>query len=263
MMQNAPIETVEKQDTLFVASLEKGMRVMAAFNAYRTELGLKDLAEAIGLDKSATQRLANTLYRIGYLDKDPSSRRFRPSLKFLELAAAYQWSDPFVQLAMPKLIELSQTLGERVNAARPMGTDIIYVIRIPTRLTSFAAMLIGKRVPALSSSSGRIMLAHCDEATRREALETWPIEQITSHTVTDRAQIAREINEAGALGYAVTLNQNMNNEIGIAAPVFNKAGAVAGTVQCSVSSLKWSLEKVRVEIAPRLTVVAASIILPR
>ncbi|MGR6429408.1 IclR family transcriptional regulator [Rhizobium sp. PAMB 3174] len=253
----------KKQDTLFVGSLEKGMRIMAAFGLHHAELGLTELAELTKLDKSAAQRLANTLHKIGYLEKDPDSRRFRPSLKFLELAASYLSSDPFVQLAMPKLIELSRSLGERVNAARPMGSDIIYVVRIPTQLTSFAAMVVGRRVQALSSSSGRIMLAHFDEARRKEALETWPIDQITSKTVTDRSQIAREVEEAAALGYGIAVNQNIINEIGIAAPVFTKGGEVGGTVQCSVSSLKWSLDRVHKEIAPQLMEVANSIVLPR
>ena len=253
----------EKQDTLFVGSLEKGMRVMAAFAAHHAELGLTELAEIIQLDKSATQRLTNTLHKIGYLEKDPETRRFRPSLKFLELAAAYLWSDPFVQLAMPKLIELSRSLGERVNAARPMGSDIIYVVRIPTQLTSFSAMLVGKRVQALSSSSGRIMLAHLDKKRREEALATWPIDQVTSKTITDRAIIAKEVEEAGIRGYGVAVDQNIINEIGIAAPVYTRAGEIAGTVQCSISSLKWSLKRVHSDIAPRLTEVANSIILPR
>lgn len=253
----------EKQDTLFVGSLEKGMRIMAAFGAHRAELGLTELAEIIELDKSAAQRLTNTLHKIGYLDKDPETRRFRPSLRFLELAAAYQWSDPFVQLVMPKLIHLSRNLGERVNAARPIGSDIMYVVRIPTQLTSFSAMLIGRRVQALSSSSGRIILAHFDPERRKEALETWPIDQITPKTVTDRSMIAREVDEAAARGYGMAISQNILNEIGIAAPVFNKAREVAGTVQCSVSSLKWSVEKVHAEIAPQLIEVANSIVLPR
>lgn len=253
----------EKQDTLFVGSLEKGMRVMAAFSAHRTELGLTELAEIVGLDKSSAQRLTNTLHKIGYLDKDAETRRFRPSLKFLELAAVYLWSDPFVQLAMPKLIELSRSIGERFNAARPMGTDIIYVVRIPTQLTSFSAMLVGKRVQALSTSSGRVMLAHFDEAHRTQALETWPIEQITPKTITDRATIAREVEEAAAQGYSIAVSQQIINEIGIAAPVFDKTGAVAGTIQCSVSNLKWTVEQVRKDIAPHLMEVANSIILPR
>ena len=252
-----------KQDTLFVGSLEKGMRVMSAFDGNHPELGLSEIAAIIGLDKSATQRLTNTLHKTGYLIKDPESRRFRPSLRFLELAYSYFWSDPLVQLTIPKLIELGRTLGERVNAARLDGHEIVYVIRIPTQFTSFSAMLVGRRVPALTTSSGRILIANFSEERRRHAIETWPLVPATAKTTLDRTVIAAEIDEAAAQGYAIAASQNILNEIGIAAPLFNAAGEPVATVQCSVSALKWSLERVRAEIAPSLIEVANSIQLPR
>jgi IclR family pca regulon transcriptional regulator len=256
----APLK--EKQDTLFVGSLDKGMRIMSAF-VHRSELGLGELVEMVGLDKSAVQRLTNTLHKTGYLDKDPETRRFRPSLKFLELAYAYFSADPLVQLAMPKLIDLGHALGERVNAARLDGSDIVYVIRIPTQLTNFSAMLVGRRVQALTTSSGRILVANFDKERRRQAIETWPLDPVTPKTTLDRAELAAEIEAAAVRGYGLAISQNILNEIGIAAPLFNAAREPVATVQCSVSSLKWSLERVHAEIAPSLIEVANSIQLPR
>ncbi|OZB09623.1 MAG: IclR family transcriptional regulator, partial [Marinobacter sp. 34-60-7] len=82
----------KKQNTLFVGSLAKGLRLLRAFDETHTELSLGDLAQRTGLDKSAVQRLANTLHIEGMLDKDPITRRFRPSHAWLELAYAYYWS---------------------------------------------------------------------------------------------------------------------------------------------------------------------------
>lgn len=255
--------TREKQDTLFVGSLEKGMRVLYAFNEHRTVLGLTEIAELTGLDKSAVQRLTNTLHKVGYLNKDPESRRYSPSIKFLELGNAYLWADPLVQLAMPKLIELGRLLSERVNVARLAGREIVYVVRIPTQLTAFGAMVAGRRLPALTTSSGRAMIARMSEAERKEAVETWPIRVVTSKTTTDRRKIAEAIEDAVACGYGLTHSENIMNEIGIAAPVLSGDGRPVATVQCSVSSLKWSVDRVRAEIAPHLIEVANSIHLPK
>lgn len=254
--------TKEKQDTLFVGSLEKGMRILSVFDERHSALGLTEIAALTGLDKSAAQRLTNTLHKIGYLNKDPASRRYGPSLKFLELGNAYLWSDPLVQLAMPKLIELGRKLGERVNVARLDGHEIVYVIRIPTQLTSFGAMIAGRRLSALTTSSGRAMIACFAPEERKKAVETWPITAVTSKTTLDRAKIAAAIEEAAACGYGLTQSENILNEIGIAAPILASDRRPVATVQCSVSSLKWSIEKVRSEIAPHLIEVANSIHLP-
>lgn len=252
----------EKQDTLFVSSLEKGMRVLAAFTQRHSEMGFLELAEATGLEKSAAQRLINTLHKIGYLNRNPNTRRYRLSLKCLELANAYLVLDPLVHSAMPKLVELGHNLGERVNAARLDGTDIVYVIRIPTRLTSFAGMIVGRRLPALTTSSGRALIACLDPDSRRQAVETWPIVQATAKTTLDRSKIAAEVEQAVIDGYAVTDGQNIINEIGIAAPISCDGFPVAAA-QCSVSALRWTIERVRSEIAPLLTEVANSIHLPQ
>ncbi|SOC06532.1 IclR family transcriptional regulator [Stappia indica] len=253
----------EKQDTLFVGSLDKGLRVLSLFNEHHTVLGLTEIAELAGLDKSAAQRLTNTLHKTGYLNKDPESRRYSPSIKFLELGNAYQWADPLVQLAMPKAIELGRSLGERVNVARLAGQEIVYVIRIPTQLTAFGAMVAGRRLSALTTSSGRAMIARLSEEERKVAVATWPIKPLTPKTTTDRAKIGEAIEEAVAYGYGLTHSENIMNEIGIAAPIMSGDGRPVATVQCSVSSLKWSVERVRGELAPHLIEVANSIHLPR
>ena len=248
-----------EQDTLFVGSLEKGMSVLSAFGQSHTAMGVTELAERTGLEKSAAQRMSNTLHKIGFLNKDPETRRYSPSIKLLELANAYLWSDPLVQLAMPKLIDLGHAFDERVNLARLDGQDIVYVIRIPTQLTRFEAMIAGRRLSALTTSSGRAMIARFDEPERRKAIKTWSIVALTPKTTRDRSKIAAAVEEAAKLGYGLTRDESMLNEIGIAAPIHSHDGRPVAAVQCSVSGLKWTIDKVRREIAPRLIEVANSI----
>jgi hypothetical protein len=62
-----------KQNTLFVSSLAKGLRILEAFDEEHQALSLGDLGRRTGLDKSATQRLANTLHLTGYLSKDEAT----------------------------------------------------------------------------------------------------------------------------------------------------------------------------------------------
>lgn len=245
-------ESEPKQNTLFVGSLAKGLRVLEAFDEEHQALSLADLSRLTGMDKSATQRLANTLHMTGYLQKDEATKRFRPSHKFLEMAYAYSWSDPVVQLAMPKLIELSGRLGETVNMAELSGSDIVYVIRIPCQRTGFAATLLGRRLPALSTSSGRAMLAALPPAERRACVKNWPLRKITAQTLMDRATIGKLIDEAAGKGYAIAQGEMMMNEIGVAAPVIGADGRPVATVQCSVSAYHWTPKKVEREIVPFL-----------
>lgn len=248
-----------KQNTLYVASVAKALRLLRAFDESHTELSLLELAERSGLDRSATQRLANTLHTEGMLEKDPDTRRFRPSHAWLQLAYAYYWSDPLVGQAIPKLIDLSQELGETINLAELSGDHIVYVSRLPCKRTYFAATIIGRRLPALSTSGGRAMLSTFPEDERNRAIETWPIKRFTPSTTTDRAVIRESIERAVLDGFAISTGQMILNEIGVAAPIVGHTGRAYAAVQCSVSAHTWSRERIEKDILPKLQDTANSI----
>lgn len=251
----------QKRDTLFVASLEKGMKLLAAFNSERPEMGLQELAEATGQDKSATQRFANTFHMLGYLDKDPTTRRYRPSVRILDLTNAYLWANPLIRVAMPKLIDLRQHVRETINLALLDGQEVIYAIRLPASRTSFAATIIGRRAPALNTASGRVMVSGLTPAERERSIAEWPLTQFIPSTLMDRSAIRELVEDAIHTGYSISQSEILLNELDLAAPIRTENGLHAA-VQCSISALAWSRERVIKEIMPRLVDTANSLSLP-
>jgi len=242
----------KKQNTLYVSSLAKGLRLLRAFDETHTELSLVELSQRTELDKSAVQRLANTLHIEGMLDKNPVTRRFRPSHAWLQLAYSYYWSDQLVGQAIPKLIDLSQELGETVNLAELSDDHIIYVSRLPCKRTYFAATVVGRRLPALSTSAGRAMISTFSAEDREEAVRTWSLKSFTNRTTMDRDEIRRSIDEAVANGFAISTGQMILSELGVACPIAGPDGHAFAAVQCSVSAHTWTRERIEAEILPRL-----------
>jgi IclR family pca regulon transcriptional regulator len=244
--------TQPKQDPLFVGTLAKGLRVLRAFDEAHIELSLAGLTAITGLDKSAVQRLAHTLHVEGMLDKDPVTRRYRPSHAWLRLAYAYYWSDPLVARAMPKLIDLSRRLGETVNLAQLSGATVIYLARLPCTRTTFAASVPGRTVPALSTSAGQAIVATFPPEERAAAIRDWPLSVHTPRTTSDRAEIARQIDVAVETGYAITHSQIILHEVGIACAIRGPDGRAVGAVHCSVSEHRWTDARIRAQILPWL-----------
>lgn len=239
-------------NSLFVGTLAKGLQVLRAFDESHTALSLGELVARTGLDKSAVQRLAHTLHVEGMLDKDPTSRRFSPSHAWLELAYVYYWSDPLIARAMPKLVELSGSIGETVNLAQMSGDHIIYALRLPNQRTHFAASIIGRRLPAIATAAGRVMLATWPQAEWEAAVSTWPIQAFTPKTVTDRESIRLDVEQAVRNGFTITANQMMLNEISVALPIRGIDSRARAAVQVSVSSHKFDFARIRLEILPAL-----------
>ncbi len=252
-----------RQDTLYVASLEKGLRILEVFSEDKLELGLSEIARETGLDKSAAQRFVNTLHQLGYLNKNAETRRYQPSLKYLDMAYAYLWSDNLVQLAMPRLIELSRQIQQTINMARPIEQEIMYVVRIPGYRTSYGASVIGRRVPALTASSGRVILSRQDEATIHKCVNEWPLKQYTPWTTMDRGQILENILTARDKGYCMSLRQVLPDEINIAAPICTMDGTPVAAIHCSLPIIRWTLEQAEAEIVPHIVETARSISPPR
>lgn len=248
-----------KPRTLFVESLAKGLRILRAFDETTTEMSLGELVRKTGLDKSAVQRLANTLHLEGFLDKDSVTRRFRPSLTWLEMAYAYYWSDPLVALAMPKLIDLSRDLGETINLAELSDGHIIYVTRLPSTRSRFASTVPGTKLPALGTASGRAILSTWDTISRENALRNWPTSAVTPATILDRDQIARDVEDAARDGYSITRGQALVNEVSIAAPIRDASGRATAAIQCSISGLLRDLDQIIAKVVPALTNTANSI----
>ncbi|WP_299567216.1 IclR family transcriptional regulator [uncultured Sulfitobacter sp.] len=249
-----------KQNTLYVASLAKGLRLLRAFDQSATDLSLAELSQRTGLEKSATQRLANTLHLEGMLDKDPKTRRFRPSHAWLQLAYVYFWSDPLVGLAMPTLIDLSQRFGVTVNLAEISGDHILYVSRIPGKSSQFASTIVGRRLPALNAAAGRAIVSTWPAEKTDDAINNWAIEQFTPSTTQDRGTIRAALDQARTQGYAITQDQMIMDQTGIAAPVKGHDGTAFSAVQCSFPSRLWPMERILQDALPYILESAQAIV---
>ncbi len=75
----------QREDALFVASLGRGIRILEAFDQSPRSLGLAELTELTGMNRSAVQRFLHTWEQLGYLAKDPATRRFALTPRVLAL----------------------------------------------------------------------------------------------------------------------------------------------------------------------------------
>ncbi len=105
---------------LFIAALARGVSVLRAFSEGQPAMTLPELAEATGLSKSSVQRFTHTLWTLGYLRKDPVSKKFSLGPWSLELGMKYVQTSPLVLGGNPFLPRSTATA--RKPAAWPSPT---------------------------------------------------------------------------------------------------------------------------------------------
>ena len=201
-----------REDALYVGSLEKGLRVLGAFEAGRQFLTLREIAQACDMDKSAAQRFSHTLVQLGYLEKCGDTKRFSLGKKVLELSFNYLRASTLVEAASPVLIELQKASGQRVNLSLFDDTSIIYAIRQLSKREYYYSSLIGRRMPIYCTSGGRMMLAHLPKEEMNDILKRCEMKPITPRTIHEPARVRAKIAEAREKGYALTVEETVLGE---------------------------------------------------
>ncbi len=146
----------------YVQSFARGLAVIRSFDANRPAQTLTEVAAASGLTRAGARRILLTLQALGYVEAD--GRLFQLTPKILDLGFAYLTSMPFWNLAEPVMEELVEQVHESCSAAVLNGTDIVYVLRVPTTHKIITLNLsIGSRLPAFCTSMGRMLLSAVDD----------------------------------------------------------------------------------------------------
>ncbi|CAB3847382.1 IclR family transcriptional regulator [Achromobacter piechaudii] len=242
----------DPDDALFVASLEKGMRVLDAFRDAADSLGLTEIATLTGLGKSAAQRFVHTWERLGYLIKDPASRRYRLGPRVVELGYFFLRNDRLVSIAAPHLVALRDRCGLAVHMSVLTGNDMIYLLRLPSRQMTLAEMLPGRRMPAWCNSGGRMLLTQRDDEAIRQALVHAPPRAFTPRTVIDPEALLSLIGQARDAGYALTEDQVLQNQVGAAVLLRDARDVPLAAISVSAPRHDYPSERLLRDIVPQL-----------
>ena len=248
-------DDAERSDShamLFNQSLAKGLAVLQCFAPGRESLSLAEIATYSGIGKSAAQRFTYTLQHLGYLSKDPVTKRYALTPATLALGYRYLLVNHNVERANPYLLDLNQRCKETINYSEPDGTDMVYVSRFPTSLTTPVHMPLGRRLPMYCTSAGRAYLAYLPEAERRQHLEASERVAYTRKTITDIDRLAELCEEADQLGYAYSEEEYYVGDLNVSAAVLGPSKRPVGIVTISAPSTRWTLAKLRRQLAPQV-----------
>ncbi|PHQ68932.1 MAG: hypothetical protein COB93_09380 [Sneathiella sp.] len=241
-----------RDERLFIKSLEKGFKVLEAFTAGQPELGLAEIIKLTGFSKSAAQRFTHTLHQLGYLKKDPRSKRYSVSHTILGPAFTFLRSNRLVEAATPYVAELRREFGGRVGFVYHEDTELMYLIALQSNRTVYATAHPGYRIPVYCTSSGRSILAFLPEDQARGILNRSNLVKRTEMTIIDPEKIMEEVRIARAQGFAIIKNELNPGEINISAPVFDSTGKPIGAIAAVSRIEDWNSKRILSELAPSL-----------
>jgi IclR family pca regulon transcriptional regulator len=229
--------------SLYVQSVEKAMTVLTAFDGSKRQLSLSEIAALTGFDMSATQRFTYTLAALGYLFKDPDSRKYELSPKLLDFTYHYLTSNELVSRATPYLQQLGSETEEATNLTVLDDTDIVFVLRIVSRNVFNAHVITGSRLPAYCTAPGLAILATFGDGEIDDILARTNLVAYTSATVHQPRKIKERIAQIRKQGYAHTEDEYFVSDISTAAAITNAHGRAVGAVNIAVARPRWQADR--------------------
>ena len=243
----------------FVRALAKGLAVVEAFDARAPSMTLSDVARKTGLSRGTSRRLLLTLVELGYAGFDGKNFSLRP--RVLNLGFAYLNSQTLWQLAQPYMVELVEQVHESCSISVLDGTDIVYVARVPTAARIMSINLgIGTRLPAFSTSMGRVLLAGLpNDEIERLLGQVAPLPRHTAKTITDPKELLREIEQVRRQGWALVDQELEDGVRSVAAPVRGRSGRTIAAINVSTHAGRVNLRELRNEFLPQLLAVCDAV----
>jgi IclR family pca regulon transcriptional regulator len=240
-----------------VQSFARGLQVIGCFSAEAPEQTLTEVAGRSGLTRAGARRILLTLQTLGYVTSD--GRLFRLSPRILDLGFAYLSSMPIWNLAEPAMQGLASRVGESCSAAVLEGSDIIYVMRVPTHKIMSIGLGVGSRLPAYCTSMGRMLLADLDDEQALGVIEGSPRRALTRHTLTDPQDLLARVRQARKQGWCLVNQELEEGLVSLAAPLRDRGGRTVAALNISGQVNRTSARQMQDTMLPALRQAADTI----
>jgi IclR family transcriptional regulator, pca regulon regulatory protein len=241
----------------FLEALARALRIIQTFNRDRRQLTLSDIARLVDLPRASVRRTLHTLIHLGFAETDGRVFRLRP--RILTLASAYLMSNSISDILQPAVERMAAEVGEACSAAVLDGDDVIMIAHAsPNRVVNVSAQ-IGFRLPAISSSLGRVLLAALDDRELDRRLRQVEPKRLTSATVVDRVELRRLILKARADGYSLVDQEAELGFSSISVPLRRLDGRVIASLNIGTHSKRNTLSVMRKAFLPKLRALAAEL----
>lgn len=226
-------DDAEDRQRVGVQSLGRAFAILEEVARHREGIGLADLSKLVGLHNSTTFHLAKTMVSLGYIRQEKETKRYRVGRPLFALAASALDEIEMVNVATPVLEDLSRETGESSHFAVRMGDSVVVIARTSGPGAFQLTDRVGVVRPAHCTALGKVILAALRPDQLERFLERVDMKPSTNKSITNVAQLLREIAEVRKTGIAYD-DGEFNPEVRcVAVPVKDFTGQVVGALGIS------------------------------
>jgi DNA-binding IclR family transcriptional regulator len=211
-------------------SLSSALRILNEF-AYRQEpIGVVDLADRLGIQKSTASKVLKTFRDGGFLTQDAVSKKYSVGLNAFALGNNYINANQISRESLPVMRKLVDETGHSAVVSVLQGSDVIHVLAVEGRLFVDGRWRVGRWMPYHTTSAGKVLLAFGPPERMELLLKTRGLPAITPNTITEPRKFRSVIQKVVKTGYAVSRSESIPGSSALAVPLFNEGPHAIATL---------------------------------
>ncbi len=214
------------------AGLRRGLEILCLFSDGRPEWGVSEIARALGVHKSRAHRAIKTLEDMGFVRKNPASRRYSMGIRAFEVGSLAGRLTNSMAWARYDLQQLARRLQATVSLRLVVDDDLLVVDMIESR-DQLQHMPQGARVPLNYGAGGQVLAAFRKDESVRALIRRHGLPRYTAKSLTLEGDFMDAVRRARRQGYAVSEGETIPGSFSVAAPITEPGGRLIAVVVAS------------------------------
>jgi len=228
-----------------IQSLARGLRILEIMADCENGIGITELADQLGVDKSTASRLVQTLLKDGFVQKAKDDRSYTLGPMLVNLSRSVITRMPLRDTAKPYLKKLVEVSGECSHIAIYAQGKALYIDQMESSSTLRVNVEVGQLAPLHCTALGKILLAYGNYPLPVE------LEGHTEKTITDLQTLEKELETVRDKGYAIDDEEFDNDVRCISVPVFDFREKLVGAIGISGPSARLGMKEIET-LAPQI-----------
>ena len=188
-----------------------------------------EVARGLGLSWATAHRMLTYLTQMGYLERDPATRRYAVGVRSYSLGSSYLARLPLHHVCNPYLEAAATVASATAQLVERDHRRSVVLSVVEARKHHVPETTIGWNFPLHCGSKGHVLLAYEDPAFVDDYLSR-TLEALTQWTIVDPDVLRERFAQVRAQGYAVTTRDVRPFSASVAAPVFDAGGSVVASI---------------------------------
>jgi len=206
--------------TSSVKVLDKAFSILSTFFD-KDDSTLKELGEITHLNRSTIYRILQVYLKWGFLEQDAASKKYRLSIKILEMAGSVLRKLNFLDICRPYLLQLRDETGESAFLSILDREQIVVVDWEPSYFNAHIRITVGKTVPSYATAAGKVILAFLPPAELDALLAIMKLTRYTENTIADETTLRNTLGDVHREGHAVSIGEYDPDIVVVSAPIFD------------------------------------------